>query len=131
MKTLNRDYRMRNNIIFGENHDGDLGFDETKDFDSLSLEQFRELVANDFIDLEDCQNDSPSAGQFLAFMEKYPAVVAHGYAVGHDRVDYRVTLEGLSFNGPVSEELSTDFSSLCRDADEFVNESNKLHAWWS
>lgn len=127
MKTLNPNRRMRDEIIFG---DGTESKYDVKRFDKLDLKQLNELVENNFIDLADCQNDSPSAGQFLALMKKYPEVSAHGYVVSPNRPDCRVTLEGLSFCGVVSDDLSRSFSLLCDDADELVIESNELHAWW-
>lgn len=131
MRTLNRDYHKRNEILFGDDIvDGEGWLGGTRRFEELNLSQLKELVDNEFIDLEDCQNCSPSVGDFLEFMSKYPKVLAHGYAVSHNRDDYRVSLEGLYFKGRVSKELLKDFVYLCRHADEFNIGDNTLYSWW-
>jgi hypothetical protein len=132
MRTLNKDYKSRNEIIFGDDdadsNDNWLG--GTRRFDSLNLEQLHALIRNEFIDLEDCQNYSPSVGDFLDFMKKYPEVEAHGYAVSHKRDDYRVSLEGIRFGGKVTMKMLLDFVHLCRHADEFHADEKGLYAWW-
>lgn len=131
MKTFNKDYESRNEIIFGDKDtDSKSWLGGTRRFESLSLKQLNALIQNDFIDLEDCQNYSPSVGDFLDFMKKYPAVVAHGYAVSHKRDDYRVSLEGVSFGGKVTMKMLLDFVYLCRHADEFHASEEELYAWW-
>lgn len=132
MKTLNKDYKKRNEIIFGDDDvdskDNWLG--GTRRFESLDLEQLELLIKNKFIDLEECQNCSPSVADFRDFMKQYPEVMAHGYAVSHNRDDYRVSLEGLWFRGNVSKKMLLDFVHLCRHADEFVTGDDELYAWW-
>lgn len=129
MKTLNADYKTRDQIIFGEYNDQNyLG--GTKRFEQLSLEKLESLVGNNFIDLDDCQNLSPTVQEFLTFMKNHPKVYAHGYVVSHNRNDYRVSIEGLSYEGKVSKELLFDFVKLCRQADEFVANEHELYAWW-
>lgn len=131
MRTLNRDYHKRNEIVFGDNIvEGESWLGGCRHFDELDLSQLKELVENQFIDLEDAQNCSPTVGDFLEFMEKYPKVLAHGYAVSYNRDDYRVSLEGLSYKGRVTKELLKDFVYLCRHADEFNIEDNTLYSWW-
>ena len=131
MKTLNILFSKRNQIIFGDDDvEGKSWLGGTRHFEDLNLSQLKELVKNNFIDLEESQNCSPMVESFLAFMEKYPKVTAHGYAVSHERDDYRVSLEGLEFSGRVTKELLKDFVYLCRHADEFVLEDNKLYSWW-
>jgi hypothetical protein len=129
MRDLNKDYQKRNQIIFGDNNT-DNWPGGVRRIESLSLEQLNDLIQNDFIDLEDCQNCSPTVEAFLDFMKKYPKVEAHGYAVSHTRDDYRVSLEGLAFAGRVNKQMLLDFVHLCRDADEFVADDNELYAWW-
>jgi hypothetical protein len=132
MKTLNKNYKARNEIIFGDDDcdskDNWLG--GTRRFESLDLEQLELLIKNDFIDLEQCQNYSPSVTDFRDFMKMYPDVMAHGYAVSHTRDDYRVSLEGVWFRGRVSMTMLLDFVHLCRHADEFVASEEELYAWW-
>lgn len=131
MKTFNADYKKRNQIIFGDDDvEGETWLGGTRRFEALYLPQLRELVDNDFIDLEGTQNCSPSAEYFLEFLEKYPKATAHGYAVSHKRDDYRVSLEGVQFRGRVSKKMLMDFVYLCRHADEFHAGDGELYAWW-
>lgn len=131
MINLNLDYNKRNQIIFGDdNVEPKLWLGGTRHFDKLNLTQLKELINNNFIDLEDAQNLSPTVQDFLEFMEQHPNVLAHGYAVSHNRDDYRVSLEGLSFKGKVTKKLLKDFVCLCRLADEFVMDDNTLYSWW-
>jgi hypothetical protein len=129
IRILNKDYKTRDQLIFGDENENDwLG--GVRSFDSLSVKQLKNLIQNNFIDLEDRQNSSPTVEDFFNFMKEHPEVKAHGYAVSHKRDDYRVSLEGLSFKGNINHNLLLDFVDLCRDADEFVADENELYAWW-
>lgn len=131
MRTMNKDYESRNEIIFGgKDTDSESWLGGTRNFESLDLEQLQALIRNNFINLEECQNCSPSVSDFLDFMKKYPAVEAHGYAVSHKRDDYRVSLEGIRFDGNVTMDMLLDFVHLCRHADEFSAVHDHLWAWW-
>jgi hypothetical protein len=131
MKTFNADYKKRNQIVFGDDDvEGETWLGGTRHFEALDFKQLERLVDNDFIDLEGTQNCSPSAGEFMEFLEKYPKATAHGYAVSHKRDDYRVSLEGVGFRGRVSKKLLMDFVYLCRHADEFHAGDGELYAWW-
>jgi hypothetical protein len=130
VKNLNSDHTTRNKIIFGdsqtENWSGGV-----RHFSELNLDQLKSLLENNFIDPDDCQNLSPTVHEFFKFMEQHPGVKAHGYAVSHCRNDYRVSLEGLSYHGIVDTNLMMDFSYLCRQADEFVMNTDELYSWWN
>ena len=123
---LNNDYKTRNKIIFNEETDVDC-----MRFTSLPLDKLELLVEKNFIDLEDCQNSSPSVREFLDFMRKYPGVCAHGYTISHKRSDYRVSLEGLIYDGIVSDnQMLKDFVNLCHKADDFSVGDHILYSWW-
>jgi len=126
---LNADEDLRNSIITGTTDKypyGIIGFE-------ISLEQLEQLVRENFINLKDAQNDSPTAGEFLEFMRQYPEVRAHGYAqplLDSDFYNaYRVTIEGLIYRGPVSNELEEAFDEFST-ADEYRNEPNLLRCWY-
>lgn len=127
INNLNDDQTTRDTIIGLESVPRSGG---TKRFRHLTLTQLNELINNNFIDLEDAQNSAPSVAEFYEFMKDHPEVEAHGYAVDKSRSDYRVLIEGLKFNGSVSMPLMLDFVKLCRYADEFVCETNRLYSWW-
>jgi hypothetical protein len=83
-----------------------------------------------FLDLDQTQNDSPTVAEFIEFLEKHPGAFAHGYTIGSDRDDARVSLEGLACHAnKVTPTMLKDFITLCRHADEFSIEDG-LRSWW-
>jgi hypothetical protein len=63
-------------------------------------------------------------------MKSNPKFTAHGYAVSHERSDYRVSIEGVSCNKPYTKKELADFVHLCRRVDDLVIEDKKLYSWW-
>jgi len=59
---MNKDYKTRNKIIFGveEPEGGDCIH-----FEDLNVDQLDQLIDQDFIDMEECQNLSPTTEDFL------------------------------------------------------------------
>ena len=92
---MNKNWKKRDEII---------GVQEKKysggivSFEGLSLETLEKMVKNNFIDLDDAQNEAPSAGEILEFMKANPRFTCHGYAVSIERSDYAVMLEGVELN---------------------------------
>jgi hypothetical protein len=99
-------------------------------YQGLTKTKLELLINNNFVDMDGRQNDSPSISEFYEFMKDHPEVKAHGYVVDSSRDDYRVSIEGLEFSGPVSIATMSDFVQLCRYADEFTCEQNALYSWW-
>ena len=68
--------------------------------------------------------------EFLDFMRKHPAAVAHGYAVSPDRDDYRITIEGLRVpRNDATWDLEQAFEEFCQSADELMT-NGELYSWW-
>lgn len=88
-------------------------------FCEMNADTLEWMIANRFADPEDCQNDSPTIREFLDFMHKYPGVMAIGYVVDKSRSDYRLTVEGLEYEGNISKEMLADIIDNYRLADEF------------
>jgi len=126
--SLNMDQPLRDSIvgIVRANYSGGV-----ERYRGLTLNKLRELIDNRFVDLDERQNNSPTIAEFYEFMKDHLEVKAHGYVVDASRDDYRVSIEGLEFNGPVVMSTMLDFVKLCRYADEFVCEQNKLYSWWT
>lgn len=100
------------------------------DFYRLDKKHLDMLFEENFINPYDAQNDSPYAGEFKEFIDKYPEITAHGYAISPERRDYRISIEGIEYCGSVSDEMRNDFINLCRYADEFICENNQLYCWY-
>jgi hypothetical protein len=129
--TYNPDYERRDFLL---GIDGD--WDEKnalggiKSFGLIELDILEILFRERFIDPSDRQNESPTMQEFLGFMRKHPAAVAHGYAVSPNRDDYRVTIEGLRVPAKdVTWELEEAFAEFCGNADELVT-NGELYSWW-
>ena len=126
---LNTNIKERDTILFGEYDPSAYKYGGIRHFEYLDYPTLQKLVDKKFIDPEGCQNYSPSTGDFLAFMEAHPEFTAHGYAIGLNRDDYRITIEGIE-----SDEIFSDvgtleeFVGLCRFADYFC--LNPPYAWW-
>lgn len=81
MFNLNEDVNSRDIILFGEEFNSEEYLGGIRHFDRLTLGDLKKLIENKFIELEECQNDSPTTEEILQFIEKYPDYTAHGYAV--------------------------------------------------
>lgn len=129
MCNLNRDVRMRDKLIFGEYNEYRY-CGGVRHFEKLSLSTLEKLVANNFIDLDDAQNDCPSVKAILGFMRTYSDYTAHGYAVSVEREDYRVSLEGVAKNREADtiEELK-GFVNMFRFADDFCTDG-EMYCWF-
>lgn len=99
-------------------------------FLEMTVEIGKKLIDFNFLDPNDCQNNSPSNEEFVKFMEKYPNVTAHGYIVSPERQDVRISIEGLSFCGYPERELLIDFVLFNRFADELQIDNEGLYSWF-
>lgn len=124
MLELNKNEQLCDEIIFGK-YNGSVA-----KFENLSLDRLRKLFELNFINPNDKQNDCPTVGEILQFMEKYPEYTANGYVVPLERSDYRVTLTGVCKESPVenADELK-DFLALFEKADDFVV-ANEVYCWF-
>lgn len=105
-------------------------------FEDLTLERLRHLLEEQFIDPDARQNEAPSTIEFYQFMEEWPEVTAHGYAVSIERDDYRIHIEGLDcdladVDEDRREELKEAFEELCGEATEYEADDEGLYAWWT
>lgn len=122
---FNRNYSRRMEILgIKDDYKGGIEY-----FENLTINKFKMLLDEGFIDPKDCQNESPSAYDFYNFMFKYPELNAHGYAVSPERDDYRVTIEGLAGAKTDDAKLKSDFIEFCKSASSLKTE-NKLYSWW-
>jgi hypothetical protein len=131
MESLNKDQRLRDTIIWGDYSPDDYG-GGIRRFSFMKLDQLEKLISNNFIELDQRQNWSPSTKEFYDFLKKNPQFTAHGYAVELKRNDYRVTIEGLECRVLCDEETIKSFKILCRNADSKSIDLKKplLYSWW-
>lgn len=105
------------------------GFGGCTNFRFVNVNTLKELVKKGYLDPEDKQNDAPTAGEFIKFMEKYPEFKAHGYIIDNEREDRRITIEGVS-GYPQSEEAKEAFEEMFLNADEFNIEDDEYYCWY-
>jgi hypothetical protein len=122
---LNKDYKRRDQIIFGRDEVGGC-----ESFRGMTLETLKKLFDEEFIEGKDHQNSAPTASEMLKFMESHPGFTAHGYAISHLRDDYRVTIEGLEYVGEYSKETLADFNRFAHRADVFTVSAIRLYFWF-
>ena len=126
----NKDIKKRDTIIFGE-YNPRLYGGGIRCFYDLSINQLKELIENNFIDLKECHNDAPPVSVFYNFMQKYPNYIASGYVVSIDREDYGTNLVGLNQNnGYKSRKELEEFHDLFRCADEFEVSKFNMSCWF-
>lgn len=129
MKELNINQDLRDYIIFKNNSPNYMG--GTASFEHLDIWDLEKLIKNNFIDLDDSQNDSPTAKEFYDFVKNNGFTGSfHGYVVNKDRSDYRVTIEGIDINSEIEKDALIQFSNLCRHADEFICTATNLYCWY-
>lgn len=129
MKELNKNQDLRDQIIFKDKSPNYMG--GVAGFKRLCIWELEELIKNNFIDLDDSQNDSPTAKEFYEFVKNNGfSGDFHGYVVEKNRSDYRVTIEGIKINSEIEKDTLIQFANLCRHADEFICTSNNLYCWY-
>lgn len=128
------DYDERDQALFNEpvnfakySKSGGIRYFERKD-----AEEMEDLADRDFIDLEDRQNNSPTAREFIEFCWDYPDVLMHGYAVSPRRSDVGIIITGLQSDEPLDKETLNavrDFVKPYRP-EEYQYKNGKLWVWW-
>jgi hypothetical protein len=132
--TYNQDSRTRDTIIFGKPIDWDNDLGGAYYFDELTVEQLEQLVNQQFADPAERQNFSPTLGDFLAFAQTQKSkgfeFTFEGYVISPKREDYRVSIDGIQFQGDCSYQVITDFHAIAYNADELDIDPTFIRAWW-
>ena len=139
MYKLNEDFITRDNIIFGS-YQPNKYIGGIRRF-TADADTIRKLFERGFIDPEGRQNESPSAAELFAYSVISKSKCRFtGYAVSHDREDYRVSIDGIesTVSSPyiMAEEITKFTQAFQETADEFniFNHENSggvlLRAWW-
>jgi hypothetical protein len=122
----NRDIKRRQEITgFSEPAGDDVIY-----FEMMTAQTLRQLIDEKFADPEVSQHDAPSIEDICKFLEENEGFTAHGYLVGIDRDDYRVSIEGVEFQGIYSTAALKAFIQLFRFADELEVDDQYLRCWY-
>ena len=132
---MNNDVKRRDEIIWGEYNPKRYNMGGCCRLE-MGADKFKQLIQEGFLDLYENQNNSPTTIEFQKYIEGCEDWVEfEAYAIGPERDDYRVTIEGINIWIPADQtEKLCEFVEAFRDADEFsVNtDENGFHlrAWW-
>lgn len=100
-------------------------------FSGMTPENARKLMESGYADPEESQNGAPTFEEMTAFCEKHPGFTLHGYVIGGDRRDARITAEGVQGTAQ-SIEAMLDFIEMFRCADDcdFNRETLNCYCWY-
>ena len=121
---------VRDMMIFGEPYNKEKYLGGCRHFNKMSLTTLNKLIEKNFADINDCQNCAPSIGEIKRFLKRNPECWCHGYAVSTDRDDYRVSIEGVQYQGTVGKDLIIDFVNTFRYADELEVGEYGIYCWF-
>ena len=135
---MNKNYNKRDNIIFGENYNKEKYLGGVRYFEQMTRKTLKQLLADGFIESDECQNCSPTTEEFLKETEGFDDyVLFEGYTVSPERDDYRITIDAVIIKIPYHEhDALSRFVEAYQGADEFSlspDNSQKtyiLRAWW-
>lgn len=135
---MNKDYNACDHFLFGEDYNKESYMGGIRYFDGIDYDTLSWLVDSGYADPDDCQNSSPSIGDFLNDTDIYKANVSFdGYAVSPERNDYRVSIDTINIIVPFDDaEMLSYFIELYHSADEFtlypdaVTKTYNMRAWW-
>lgn len=126
-KPTDEQMKERDMILFGF-FDKEDYYGGSMDFSDLHVDRLKKLVELGYADVEECQNNSPTIGDFIEFCDAYPEFTLHGYAITNERDDCRVTIEGVDLGKPVDDKAIKDFVEMFRFADDFNLETG--YVWY-
>jgi len=125
-RSLDSDYRLRDEIIFGQEIDWEKVGGGIVKFEGLTLEKLEELLECGFAGPNDEHNLAPTTGQFIEFMRRYPQFTAHGFVTSPKREHCLVSIEGIELEGEYPEDVLVDFVKLCGGTDDLVAHKDGL-----
>lgn len=133
MKTLTKAQAdTRDMLLFREPYDKEKYLGGVRRFDHADQSVIRTLVKLGIADGEECQNYAPTTNEILGFLSEREGGdwTMHGYAVSTDREDCRVTIEGVTCEGPYEMKDIVEFCQRFSGADEFNVDYEFLHCWF-
>jgi len=132
-------WNTREHLIFGEDYKpenyGPHG-SIVRRFEGMGIVAAEALIANGFLDPEKTQNESPTVREFIDFAKDHldADFRFHGYVVGPERKDCRVSIEGIesTYDG-FNKETLLDFVKMFLveyPANDMNVEYDRLYCWY-
>lgn len=132
-------WNTRERMIFGEEYKlenyGSRGT-FTRRFKGMPIGTAEALIAQGFLDPEETQNDSPTVRELIDFAKDHldANFKFHGYVVGPEREDCRVSFEGIESNSDeINKETLMDFVKMFLveyPADDTDVGNDHLYCWY-
>jgi len=130
---FNKDWKLRDSMLEWnprlEKWITDKEHYDVRHFVNLDANTLEKMIELGFADPGERQNESPTIGEFLAWLKENPSYKAHGYVVCVDRNDYRLSIEGVDGHSKDLEEIQR-FREMFQDADEFDIYGDYQRAWY-
>ncbi len=121
----------RDMILFNEPYDAKkYNMGGIRKIESISFEDYVDLLRVGAIDPEDRQNSAPTAEEIMKFVGAHPNFYAFGYAVSPLRDDCRVSIEGVICTEEYSLEDVWDFFEVFQYPDELTIQKGLLRCWY-
>lgn len=108
--------------------------------EGIDTETARQLIDEEHMDPRATQNRSPTMSELVTLGESLSDepevdwVEYTGYMIGPERPDTRITLTGIRVHpnepGTWSNATRGRFRNTCRQADDYGELHDLLHAWW-
>lgn len=111
---LPKNYDIRENILFNENHNEGNYLGGCRYFIELPPEILQQLIDLKFVDENERINDRPSPKELLEYAKSHKGVTFGGYAVSPVREDYRTSIHFIK------QEFTDDYT-MVNNAYDFVN----------
>jgi len=135
-KTNYAKWNTREHMIFGKDYNPEDYDGLTKRFEGMTIATAEALIAQGFLDPKETQNNSPTVREFIDFAKDHldADFRFHGYVVGPEREDCRVSFEGIeSNNDEISRETLLDFAKMFLveyPADDTDVGYERLYCWY-
>ena len=138
-KTNYAKWNTREHMIFGEDYKPEnYGSRGTiiRRFEGMGIVAAEALITQGFLDPEGTQNNSPTVREFINFAKDHldADFRFHGYVIGPEREDCRVSFEGIeSNNDEINKETLLDFVKMFMveyPADDTDVEYYRLYCWY-
>lgn len=122
----------RERITFGCDYRPEFyGMGGIRYFEHMTVEKAKELLRLGYIDPDDTQNASPTNQAMIDFCDDGTGMwYLHGYMVSPERIDTRVSFEGIGSDHPLTDKQAADFYRMFREADECDAGDCGAYCWY-
>ena len=124
----NRDWRRRDDRLFGDAGMGRYADGGAATFEDLDATGLAALIEDRFVDPHEGFNTSPTSWEVLQFLCRHPGVRIMGQAISPDREDYRLLLTSV-YAAEADAALRAESSTFCAGADEVELDSH-FECFW-